>query len=309
MNRTMLLTLGAAGSFAAGLALYTYSGKAKAAAPQNNSGNGGGGNGGGGNGGDVPQGETGGGQSQQGSITWENVLPLPTAKDVLGDLSKNWGKTPNDLRALFQLAEEASGIKGAGRVLATISKRESGFVTTAQNGDEVDEATERAASRKGYENNKAKNPPLQYGEAAADFGSGGLFGALAPYFLWTGVPEIGAKAPLLSADPRIMFLPRVATFGAIVYMQRILANYKTVDIGDIKVGWASPSLLIDPPKGGRGGETYNEVRERFFGDAASLGIDLNDQATIPWPMSTKNWPGVLKVFERIVGVLPTRKQG
>lgn len=100
-------------------------------------------------------------------------MPLPTAKEVRGDLERNWGATPKDLRALFLLGEEASGIVGAGHILASIAKRESAFVTTAHNGDEVDEAAERDATRKAYERGKSHNPVLLHGEAAADFGSGG----------------------------------------------------------------------------------------------------------------------------------------
>jgi hypothetical protein len=230
-------------------------------------------------------------------LEWEGVLPLPTAKDA------NWGSTPKDLRALFLLAEEASGIDGAARIFASIAKRESAFVVTAHNGDEVDEQAERDATRRAYDNRKDKNPPLAFGEEAADFGSGGLYGHSAPYFLWTGVAELGDKAPLLGSDPRIMFLPRVATFAALVYLQRILANYRIDDHGDIKAGWASPSLLA----GDRGSETYHAVRERFYADAKELGIDLADTKTIPAKLSAAKWPGVKAVFDRVVGSLPTPK--
>src|SRR5690606_12720739 len=119
----------------------------------------------------------------------------------------------------------------------------------------------------------------------------GLFAALAPYFLWTGVQEMGAKAPLLGSPPEIMFLPRVAAFGACVYLQRLLDNYRIDDHPDIKVGWASPSLL----KSGRGNNTYNAVRARFLSDAKDLQVDLEDTATIPAKLSAKGWPGVAKV--------------
>lgn len=292
MNRsTMVTTLSVLGTLAAGGAILAYSRSASASSPAS---------------GTPPKKGT---PSTSEPLEWNNALPLPTAKEVKGDLETNWGSTPKDLRPLFLLAEEVSGIAGAGRLLAVIAQRESGgFVVTAHNGDEVDEQAERDASRKAYERGKANNPPLTFGEAAADFGSGGLFGALAPYFLWTGVAELGTKAPLLGADPRMMFLPRVATFAASVYMQRLLAHYRVDDHGDIKAGWASPSLLIDPPKGGRGEETYQAVRERFYGDAKSLGVNLNDVTTIPAKLSAAAWPGVQVMFDRLVGVLPTPRK-
>jgi hypothetical protein len=183
-----------------------------------------------------------------------DLAPLPRAADVSGDLSRNWGETPVDLRPLFMLMEETSRIQGAARVFAVIAYRESRFVTTAHNGNAAGEQDERDSSRDAYNNNKDRNPPLRYGEQAAEFGSGGLFGALAPYFLWTGVPEVGDKAPLLNAPPSLVFQPRAAAFGAAVYMQRLLKQYRVDDIADIKVGWANPGLLGK----GRGGETYLE---------------------------------------------------
>ncbi len=229
-----------------------------------------------------------------------DLPPLPTAFDVKGDLSRNWGETPFDLRALFLLTEEVARIPGAARYLAIAAKRESAFVAAAHNGNAANEQDERDDSRAAYVNNKARNPPLRYGEQAADFGSGGLFGALAPYALWTGVPEVKTKAPLLNAPPEILFQPRVAAFCAAVYMQRILANYRVDDVADIKVGWANPGLLGKD----RGGTKYNEVRARFLADAKSLGIDLADATTIPAKLDPSAWPGVPAVFAALVGTLP-----
>ena len=237
-----------------------------------------------------------------GGFTWKNVRPLPRPADVPGfDLTSNWGTTPKDLRPLFALMEEVSGIEGSGRIFAIIAKREAGFVATAHNSS----AHETSASRRAYKNAKGRNQPLKYGVEAGEFGSGGLFGALAPYYLWTGVQEAKANAPLLNSRPEIMFLPRVAGFGACVYMQRLLDNYQIDDHADIKVGWASPSLL----KKGRGGDKYKAVRERFFSDAKKLGIDLADTSTIPAKLSASRWPGVLRVFDGLVGKLPTPAEG
>jgi len=229
-----------------------------------------------------------------------DLAPLPRAADVSGDLVRNWGETPIDLRPLFMLAEETSRIVGMARVLAVIAYRESRFVTTAQNGNAAAEQDERDSSRDAYKNRKDSNPPLRFGELAAEFGSGGLFGALAPYFLWTGVPEVKDKAPLLNAPPSLLFQPRAAAFGAAVYMQRLLKQYRIDDIPDIKVGWANPGLLGK----GRGGETYLSVRKRFLEDAQTVGIDLTDVVTIPTKLDASAWPGVPAVFAGLVGALP-----
>jgi len=229
-----------------------------------------------------------------------DLAPLPRAADVSGDLVRNWGETPVDLRPLFTLAEQTSRIVGMSRVLAVIAYRESRFVTTAQNGNAAAEQDERDSSRDAYKNRKDSNPPLRFGELAAEFGSGGLFGALAPYFLWTGVPEVKDKAPLLNAPPSLVFQPRAAAFGAAVYMQRLLTQYRIDDIADIKVGWANPGLLGK----GRGGETYLSVRKRFLEDAQAVGIDLADIVTIPAKLDASAWPGVPAVFTGLVGALP-----
>jgi hypothetical protein len=236
------------------------------------------------------------GAPDTGAAPGNDFLALPTAFDVKGDLSRNWGETPFDIRALFLLMEEASRIVGSARVFSVIAYRESRYVTTAHNGNAAKEQDERDGSRRAYQNNKDRNPALRFGEQAAEFGSGGLFGALAPYFLWTGVPEVGAKAPLLNAAPEIVFQPRAAAFGAAVYMQRILKNYRVDDIADIKAGWANPSLLTT----GRGSENYKNVRSRFLADVQTVGIDLND-ATIPAKLDVSAWPGVPAVFARLVG--------
>jgi len=228
------------------------------------------------------------------------LAPLPKASEVAGDLLRNWGDTPSDLRALLMTMEEVSRIEGSSRVFAVIAYRESRFVTAAHNGNAAAEQDERDSSRRAYDNNKGRNPPLKYGEQAANFGSGGLFGALAPYFLWTGVPEVGKKAPLLNAPPELLFQPRAAAFGAAVYMQRLLAHYRVDDLADIKVGWANPGLLGS----GRGSATYHDVRARFLADAMTLGIDLTDAATIPPKLDASAWPGVPAVFAGLVGALP-----
>ena len=229
-----------------------------------------------------------------------DLAPLPRAADVTGDLSTNWGDTPVDLRPLFRLIEEVSRIKGAGPLLSVVASHESSYVTTAHNGNAAAEQDERDDSRTAYINNKGRNPPLRYGEESAEFGSGGLFGQLAPYFLWTGVPEVGKKAPLLNAPPSLMFQPRAAAFAAAVYLQRLLTQYRIDDHADIKVGWANPGLLGK----GRGSAKYQEVRTRFLEDAKKVGIDLADTSTIPAKLDASAWPGVAAVFAGLVGELP-----
>ena len=216
--------------------------------------------------------------------------PSPT---LPADTGGNWGKTPAALRPLLLRTEQASGLPGAARFLAIAASRESSWNPLAHNAS----SGETSWSRKAYEARKATRPALTYGEAAADFGSGGLFGLLAPYFLWTGVPEVGDKAPLLTLPPSAVFTPELAAFGAAVYMQRVIAFYEVGDWADVRAGWASPSLLTSA----RGGTDYHDVRARFLADAAKVGIDLNDRATIPATPSAAGWPGVASVYAALAG--------
>ena len=279
MNRGLWITLGA--TLGVGGAVFLGSRRASAASPSNNNS---------------------GSTTPPADLTTPPIelAPLPTAADVHGDLVTNWGDTPADLRPLFMLMEETSKIAGSARLFAGIAYRESQFVSSAQNGNAEDEQAERDSSRSAYKNNKDRNPPLRYGEQAAEFGSGGLFGLLAPYFLWTGVPEVGKTAPLLNAPPELVFQPRAAAFGAAVYLQRLLRHYRIDDLADIKVGWANPSLLGT----GRGSEKYRDVRTHFLGDMMTLGIDIH-HATFPAKLSASAWPGVPAVFTALVGALPS----
>jgi hypothetical protein len=228
------------------------------------------------------------------------LAPLPKVSDVSGDLTTNWGDTPADLRPLFMYMEETSRIQGAARVFAVIAYRESRFVTTAHNGNATGEKDERDSSRSAYKNNKDRNPPLQYGEQAAEFGSGAFLPISGTPVQRKYGPRRPNRPPLLRAPPELVFQPRAAAFGACVYMQRLLAQYRVDDLADIKAGWASPSLLKDD----RGSAKYHDVRANFLGDAMTLGIDLTDAATVPPKLDAKAWPGVPAVFKTLVGALP-----
>lgn len=245
-------------------------------------------------------------ESSLGPISWDGVVPLPTAADVQGDVSRNWGVVPTDLRPLLLEIERVTGIVGAARFLGFVAYQESRFKVNAHNGDEPKEQGERDASWRAYHNYKDQNPPLMFGEQAANFGSGGLFAALAPFALWTGIQELKNKAPLLNSDPRILFLPRVAAFCAAVYLQRVLAGYDVRDIPDIKVAWGSISLLSEK---GRKSSDYTRIRNKFADDVPKVGIDFGDVATIPKMLTASpKWPGVQAVFDQLVVKLPTPRK-
>ncbi len=236
---------------------------------------------------------------------WDNVLPLPTAADVSGDLETNWGSTPTIYRPLFQLMEEASGIPGSARIYSVISYQEARYVPSAQNGDgdTQRDKNERIYSARAWKTMQkfkydATNTP--HGEEASQFGSGGMFGALAPYFLAIGAVSLGkSKAPLLRSRPQIIFLPRIAGFHAVVFLWRLHKQYTIDDILDIKVGWGSPSLLVGES---RGGKTFTKIRDGFTAAFDKVGID---RSKLPDKLDMSGFPGVMPVFDKIVKTLPT----
>ena len=243
-------------------------------------------------------------EGRTGTWTPHHLLELPTFADVEGDLETNWGKTPEEMRPLFMWMEEVSTIKGSGRIFAVISWGESRWVPTARNGDgntALDEK-ERIGSRRAWKYLNDAGFPMKHGEAAAEYGSGGLFGALSPYFLATGRRKVGTRAPLKDACPDVCLIPRVAAWGAVVYLAGLLRYYRIEDHLDIKVGWASPSYLSEK---NYGGADWKRVREKFDRHAKNdVGIDFGHTATIPKKLSLDNFPGVLETFATMVGTLP-----
>lgn len=204
------------------------------------------------------------------------------------DSDANWGATPMQLRQLFLHMEKACGVPGSARFFAVVASRESSFVPTAHN----DSDGEVDASRRAYDNNVKTRPKLVYGGAAREFGSGGLFGQLAPYFLWSASAELKDDAPLLALPPTSVYDPRLAAFGAAILLRRIVTLYRVDDLADARVGWAAVGLL----GAGRGSSDYNAVRKRFFESAKKLGIDLS---LLPSPLKAESWSGAQAAYDLI----------
>ena len=219
--------------------------------------------------------------------------PAPPAAQLLpftdSELTTNWGTTPTWVRPVLLQIEKVSGLPGAARFLAIVARGESSFTVTAHNQSK----TEVDASRAAYDNAIDTFPPLKYASRARDFGGGGLFGSLAPYFLWAGVQgELGNQAPLLQAPPEWMFAPHVAGFDAAFRMSRLLKHYPIADWPDVRAGWRSPSLLVD----GYGGATHLDRRQKFIDRAASMQIDLGQ---FP-PPDASGYTGAAAIWKGLV---------
>ena len=232
---------------------------------------------------------------------WAHVPALPSQSEVPGfDLANNWGATPDELRPLFALMERVSKIRGSARIFALISKQQAGFRSDTHR----DSSIEVFSIRTHYTWESGYNPPLACGDAAVDFGSGGLFRAPAPSFLWSGVDELKDDAPLLNAPPTVIYIPRLAAFGAVVRLQQLLANNAVSAPTELMIGWENDILLKETFKGDL---LYKRRLDSLLASAESLRIDLKDTATIPRRLSAKSWPGVARVFTDLTGIKLKRK--
>ena len=188
--------------------------------------------------------------------------------------------------------------------LSVVANRESGWSRKARRKDKV----ETAASRRAIEAGPARgNPPPKFAASLAEAGSGGLFGALAPYVAWTGLDE--GLTPYLDEDYTIVEDPIVAAICAAKYYQRIVANYPTVfatpgapvpeDNYRVRLGWASPKVLSEDP----GGTLFTNVKRRMDEDLKALGLSIGDLL----PPSATGWPGLAAVVEGMKTVPVTWK--
>ena len=191
---------------------------------------------------------------------------------------------PADWRMKIKQWSDASKIPYFWAFQAVVMRREAGFNPAAQNKD----ANEVKASQDALANGlKRGNPSPKYGQELAAFGSGGLFGALGPYFGWIGLDEnympfLRRKAAtILNADA-------AAVFGC-HYAWRILTYYRpknrTMTWFDLRTGWASPSALKNSPDG----TTAQAVRGRMVEDINALGLQWLANAPVPVPTL---YPGI-----------------
>ena len=215
-----------------------------------------------------------------------------------------WGSTNRgeQYRSLLTKIEQVTGMP-LRLYLSVVANRESDFVRTARNVS----GKETQASKDGIEGGlKRGNPKPQFADSIASAGSGGLFGALAPYVAWTGMDE--GYMPYLDADWRVIEDPIVAVICAAKYYQRIVTYYPTVFAGPsaspednfrVRLGWANPSVLKESPNGA----TAGAVRGRMEEDLAELGLKITD---LP-PPNAKAWPGLKAVVAAMQGFPVTWK--
>lgn len=216
-----------------------------------------------------------------------------------------WGTTKRgeEYRELLKKIEEVTRMP-VRLLLSVIANRESGWNRKARNKTAVETAASKRAIEAGPERG---NPPPKFAASLAGAGSGGLFGALAPYVAWTGLDE--DFMPYLDADYTVVEDPIVAAICAAKYYQRVVANYSTVfanparpsaeDNYRVRLGWASPKTLKEDPAG----SLFKAVKGRMDDDLAELGLFIDD---LP-PPSADQWPGLKAVVDAMQGFPVTWK--
>lgn len=232
--------------------------------------------------------------------------PAGPAAPAQGAVDPNfWGTTDRgaEFRALLTKIEAVTGMP-LRLYLTVVANREAGWNRKARNKT----AAETAASKRAIEAGPERgNPTPKYATSIAGAGSGGLFGALAPYVAWTGLDE--GYTPYLDEDWTIIEDPIVAAICAAKYYQRVVANYGTVfatpgapapeDNYRVRLGWASPKTLKEDPAG----SLFKAVKGRMDEDLAQLGLKITD---LP-PPSAERWPGLKAVVDAMQGFPVTWK--
>lgn len=179
-----------------------------------------------------------------------------------------WANVPVAVQRLLTDIQAAADLPYLWVMGSIIAQREASFIPTAHNTSqkEVD------GSRDGLKNGLSRgNPRPKFAAEIEKFGSGGYFGALSPYFAWIGLDA--GFMPFLNRRPELVFDAKASGVFLAHYYYRITSpNYvknRTMDMFDVRVGWASPSLLKNDPFG-----TYAQgVRKRMRESIAAIGWD------------------------------------
>ncbi len=233
--------------------------------------------------------------SLQESDPGQTPQPSQTIPNAPATVPANyWGTTAlgEAYRPLFTKLEAITGMP-LRLYLCVVANREASWVRSARNKDKVEVDGSQRAIDGGL---KRGNPVPKYAKSLSEAGSGGLFGALAPYVAWTGMDE--EYMPYIDEDWQVIEDPLVAAACAAKYYQRIVGGGRYPVFADpakpspednyrVRLGWANPERL----KNDTNGELFQAVKGRFDEDLAELGLKISD---LP-PPNANNWPGLKAV--------------
>jgi hypothetical protein len=201
-----------------------------------------------------------------------DAAPTPNAGSYgpppVGD--PRWGSVPAEAQQLLLRAEALTGVPGAAVFLGVVGQGEGNWAYLrgrefwdARN----TRANEVSASQRAYDAGLASGRPAPTFPEVRDFGSGGAFGALAPYVAWAGFTQ--GETPLLTERPEVIFRPYVSVAHAAWYLTRLLRPpYSPATWAQVRLGWASPSALRTE----REGKLSVEVLGRMIAAATQAGL-------------------------------------
>lgn len=226
--------------------------------------------------------------------TGENTGDPPPVGDA------RWGQgVPADFQKLVTRTQSIVKVPFLWAMLTIVAKRESGFSPTAHN----DSEGERLGSKFGIERGEKRgNPSPKFAAEIANFGSGGLFGALASSFAWIGLDK--SFMPFLKRKPEVMFEADASAVFASHYFWRVTspgyANGRKLTFFDVRTGWASPDALKNSPTG----KTAQKVRADMTDDIKKLGWDPAWVESLP--VDRSGYPGIATIAKHF-GYLPTQE--
>lgn len=189
--------------------------------------------------------------------------------------------------ALLSATEQAAKIPGLARYLAAVGAGESNWKSPtrwrARNDSKGETAASLAAVKGGLERGL---PPLNFAEFAAGFGSGGMFGILAPYGLWSGRPDY----PLVEKPPDVIFIPEVScAIAADMVVRNRKRGVKTW--WQMRVAWKSLKVALEDP--GLLSDTSRAVLGRMAKRTAEQGLQQPENT----PIETDDYPGMATLLD------------
>lgn len=213
--------------------------------------------------------------------------------------SEKWGNVPVQIQKLLTDVQAAANFPFLWVIGSIVAQGEAGFNPNAHNND----AKERDGSADGLAAGlKRGNPKPKFATAIGDFGSGGLFGALSPYFHWIGLDD--GWMPFLNRKPEIVFNPQASGVFMAHYLYRITSpdyvKNRRMDFFDVRVGWASPSVLKNDPFG----KTAQGTRQRMRDSIKAIG--WTDEWVASLPIARDGYRGI-KAVGTAFGFSPDQK--
>jgi len=214
---------------------------------------------------------------------------LPAAVPEEPSLIKTGVMAADDVAMLIKLERE-SGIHGIALFLAAVGATESNWKSEQRYSAHNTRASEVAASARALAGGMKRGyPQPKYFKEAAAFGSGGLYGLLCPYALWSGKRD---KVVLDWKPEDALFDPVVASCLAADFVYRYYLNGIRTWL-QCRVAWKSLKYALNEPDSD--GEKTKQVVANMVEKTLAQGLD----AVLPNPLDVSRYPGLRELMRRM----------